>query len=114
MVKGITKVADALQCVKWYCYRWLIERFHYVLKSGTRIEELQLQQGSSLQKRYMCTADAMRIMQLVYQSRQTPKVSCEVVLTKEQWLVLYMLIHKTPVLPDKPPTLAEAVYWIVG
>ncbi len=56
----------------------------------------------------------MRIMQLVYQSRQTPKVSCEVVLTKEQWLVLYMLIHKTPVLPDKPPTLAEAVYWIVG
>ncbi len=110
---AISTVADALQCVKWYCYRWLIERFHYVLKSGTKIEELQLQQASSLQKAvHVYSIAAMRIMQLVYQSRQTPNVSCEVVLTKEQWSVLYMLINKTPVLPDKPPTLGEAVYWI--
>ena len=27
---------EALQCVKWYTYRWLIERFHYVLKSGAK------------------------------------------------------------------------------
>jgi hypothetical protein len=110
---SISTIADALQCVKWYCYRWLIERFHYVLKSGTKIEELQLHQATSLQKAiHVYSIAAMRIMQLVYQSRHTPNVNCEVVLTKEQWSVLYMLIHKTPVLPDKPPTLGEAVYWI--
>lgn len=110
---SITTVSQALQCVKWYCCRWLIERFHYVLKSGTRIEELQLKQSSSLQKAiHVYSIAAMRIMQLVYQSRATPKVSCEVVLTKEQWAVLYMLIHKTPVLPAQPPTLGEAVAWI--
>lgn len=25
---------DVIQCLRWYSYRWLIERYHYVLKSG--------------------------------------------------------------------------------
>ena len=25
--------------IRWYTYRWLIERYHYVLKSGCRIEQ---------------------------------------------------------------------------
>jgi hypothetical protein len=109
----INNVKDALQCVQWYCYRWLIERFHYVLKSGTKIEELQLHKASSLQKAiHVYSIAAMRIMQLVYQSRQTPDVSCEVVLTKEQWAVLYILTHKTATLPANPPSLGEAVKWI--
>jgi len=110
---NIDSVSDALQCIKWYCYRWLIERFHYVLKSGTKIEDLQLHQASSLQKAiHVYSIAAMRIMQLVYQSRETPNVSCEVVLTKEQWTVLYILIHKTAILPEEPPTLGDAVKWI--
>jgi Transposase DDE domain len=32
----VSSLSEALQCVKWYCMRWLIERFHYVLKSGTK------------------------------------------------------------------------------
>ena len=110
---SVNTVTEALQCVKWYCYRWLIERFHYVLKSGTQIEQLQLQQATSLQKAiHVYSIAAMRIMQLVYQSRQTPDVSCEVVLTKEQWRMLYVLINKTPEIPDQPPTLGVAVRWI--
>lgn len=110
---SINDVSEALQCVKWYCYRWLIERFHYVLKSGTKIEELQLHKASSLQKAiHVYSLAAMQIMQLVYQSRQTPDVSCEVVLTKEQWAVLYILIHKTNILPAQPPSLGDAVKWI--
>lgn len=104
---------DALQCVRWYCYRWLIERFHYVLKSGTKIEELQLQKATSLQKAvHVYSIAAMRIMQLVYQARDTPEVSSELVLTKEQWMVLYVLIHERAPETDKPPTLGEAVKWI--
>lgn len=110
---SVNTVAEALQCVKWYCYRWLIERFHYVLKSGTQIEELQLKKASSLQKAiHIYSISAMRMMQLVYQSRQTPNISCELVLTKDQWVVLYMLIHKSSKIPELPPTLAQAVAWI--
>ena len=91
----------------------MIERFDYVLKSGTTIEALPLKQAQSLQKAiHVYSIAAMRIMQLVYQSRQTPNITCEVVLTKEQWSVLYMLIHKTHMLPERPPTLREAAMWI--
>lgn len=109
----ISTVPEALQCVKWYCYRWLIERFHYILKSGTKVEKLQLKEASSLSKAiHVYSLAAMRIMQMVYQSRATPNVSCEVILTKEQWVVLYMLVHKTNKLPDKPPTIGQAIAWI--
>lgn len=110
---SISTVPEALQCVKWYCCRWPIERFHYVLKSGTQIEGLQLKKATSLQKAiHVCSISAMRMMQLAYQSRQTPNVSCELVLTKDQWLVLYVLTHKSPEIPHLPPSLAEAAGWM--
>lgn len=109
----VTTSEEALQCVRWYCYRWLIERFHYVLKSGTKIEKLQLQKATSLQKAiHVYSIAAMRMMQLVYQSRSTPDISCELALTKEQWTILYILIHKKPPTSDDPPTLGDAVKWI--
>lgn len=33
----IASFQQAWQCVQWYSLRWLIERFHYTLKSGCRI-----------------------------------------------------------------------------
>ena len=109
----VKSVADVLKCVRWYTYRWLIERFHYVLKSGTKIEELQLKQATSLQKAIsIYSLAAFRIMQLVYQSRHKPEMSCELILTKHEWIVLYMLITQDNKIPRKPPTLIEAVKWI--
>jgi hypothetical protein len=109
----VQSVSEALQCVKWYTYRWLIERFHYVLKSGTKIEELQLEKASSLQKAIaVYSIAAFRIMQLVYKARYYPNVTCEIVLPSSQWKALYILIHKKKQLPIKPPTLEQAVGWI--
>ena len=109
----VKDLSDVLKYIKWYTYRWLIERFHYVLKSGTKIEELQLKQASSLQKAIALYSIAgFRIMQLVYQSRSHPAASCELVLTKAQWHVLYMLVHHSNDIPSQPPALSEAVMWI--
>lgn len=109
----VETATEALQCVKWYTFRWLIERFHYVLKSGTKIETLQLKQAESLQKAVtVYSMAAFRIMQLVYNSRHHPDLSCEVALTTSQWQVLFILIHKKRKAPSKPPTLQQAVDWI--
>ena len=109
----VQSVNDVLQYIKWYTYRWLIERFHYVLKSGTKIEELQLAQAPSLQKAIaVYSIAAFRIMQLVYQSRHHPNVTCEVILTSTQWKTLYILIHMKKEIPIQPPTLYQAVMWI--
>lgn len=109
----VASVTDALKCIQWYTYRWLIERFHYVLKSGTKIENLQLKQAESLQKAIIVySIAAFRIMQLVYNARFYPQVSCEVVLTSIQWKVLYLLIHKKKEIPINAPSLLQAVMWI--
>lgn len=109
----VSNIDDVLQYIKWYTYRWLIERFHYVLKSGTKIEQLQLKQAKSLQKAIsVYSLAAIRVMQLVYQSRHSPQVSCEVALTKAQWQALYIIINKTRQLPKEPPNLHQAVKWI--
>jgi hypothetical protein len=109
----VNSAAEALQCVKWYTCRWLIERFHYVLKSGTKIEELQLKDAESLQKAIaVYSMAAFRVMQLVYESRHHPDVNCEVILTKAQWVTLYMLIHVNKQIPKQPPSLQQAVMWI--
>jgi Transposase DNA-binding/Transposase Tn5 dimerisation domain len=109
----VGSLTAALQCVKWYCMRWLIERFHYVLKSGTKIEALQLKSAQRLQKAIMIySMAAFRVMQLVYAGRQYPTVSCELMLTKAQWVTLYILIHKSNQAPEEPPTLQQAVQWI--
>jgi hypothetical protein len=109
----ITSTTDVLKCVKWYMFRWLIERFHYVLKSGTKIEQLQLKDAKSLQKAIaVYSLAAFRVMQLVYESRHHPEVNCEVILTKAQWQTLYMLIHHSNQIPKMPPSLHQAVLWI--
>lgn len=46
----VTCFADAVQYLQWYSYRWLIERYHYVLKSGCRLEELQLETDDRIER----------------------------------------------------------------
>jgi hypothetical protein len=43
---AIATFEQAWQCVRWYGLRWLTERFHDTLKSGCRVEQLQLQTQS--------------------------------------------------------------------
>jgi len=110
---AINNAEEAKQCMRWYSYRWLIERFHYVLKSGCGIEALQLKKVESLMKAVaMYSLAAFNIMQLTYQSRQMPNVSCEIALKPRQWEALYMLRFKTNKLPKQPPTLQEATKWL--
>lgn len=109
----VSNAEQAKQCMRWYSYRWLIERFHYVLKSGCGIETLQLKKAESLMKAVaVYSLAAFNIMQLTYQSRQIPDASCEVVLSRRQWEALYMLKFKTNKLPKQPPTLLEATKWL--
>ncbi len=37
----VTSIEDAVKYLKYYAHRWKIERFHYILKQGLKIESLQ-------------------------------------------------------------------------
>ncbi len=45
----ITSLEDVHSYVRWYSYRWLIERYHYLLKSGCGVEKLQLETAQRLE-----------------------------------------------------------------
>ena len=106
----ITTLADAEQAIRWYALRWLVERYHYVLKSGCRIEQLQLETAARLERALATYAVvAWRLLWLTYEARRHPEASCEAVLPREQWQVLHRVIHKTDKVPASPPGLREAV-----
>lgn len=109
----VTDLHAALRCVRWYSYRWLIERYHFVLKSGCRLEELQLQKAERI-ARALATYSivAWRLLWLTYEARQNPDTPCDQVLEPAQWQSLYCRIHKTSRPPATPPTLRQAVRWI--
>jgi hypothetical protein len=46
----VTNFEQAERCLRWYSYRWLIERYHYTLKSGCRLEQLQLETADRLER----------------------------------------------------------------
>lgn len=72
-------VAQAQQIVTRYTYRWLIERFHYVLKSGCKLEERQLREEKRLERLLaVYSLVAWKLLWLTYLARQTPDVPCTV------------------------------------
>jgi len=105
--------AQAAQCIRWYRCRWLIERYHLVLKSGCRIEELHVETAERLE-RALATYGivAWRLLWLTYEARQRPETTCEVVLQPSEWHALYVHIHQSTTLPLTPPTLRETTRWI--
>jgi hypothetical protein len=109
----VESLAQAVQAVRWYSVRWLIERFHYTLKSGCKVEELQLEAVDRLYRALATYAlVAWRLLWLTYEARQRPEASCEEVLNKTQWQVLCAQVQPKRSMPSQPPNLAEAVRWI--
>lgn len=109
----VTTPEQAQRVVEWYTHRWLIERFHYVLKSGCQLEDRQLQTQPRLERLLsVFNLVAWRLLWLAYQARETPDASCLVALAEDEWHALYAHHHRTLQLPSTPPTLHQAVRWI--
>jgi hypothetical protein len=106
-------MADARQITVWYSYRWLIERFHFVLKSGCKLEDRQLREAVRLERLLaVFSLVAWHLLWLTYQARQTPDAPATIALRPVEWHALYAFIHRTQRLPDQPPSLRQVVRWI--
>lgn len=109
----ITSFEQAYQFSHYYACRWLIERFHFVLKSGCQIEKRQFEHADRL-IRFLAVANviAWRLLWQTYLSRVDSDLPCTVVLTEPEWKALYNFIHKTALLPQEVPTLGQVTAWI--
>ena len=105
----VTTLEESLEKIQWYTCRWSIEILFKILKSGCRIEELQLETGARLRRCLAVYAVvAWRVLFLTMQGRQQPELSCEVILEPEEWQALYCFSHDTSQLPSQPLSLREA------
>jgi len=104
---------EAQEKLDWYTCRWQIEVFFKILKSGCRIEQLQLETAARLRRGLALYAVvAWRILYLTMESRRLPHLSCEALLAPEEWQALCCFIRRLPKPPAKPPTLLEATKMI--
>lgn len=70
----ITILDEAIRAVKEYVCRWLIERFHYVLKQGCTVEQLQLETAERLANAVAVYSQvAVRLLRLTYLARVEPE-----------------------------------------
>lgn len=109
----VQTLADAIQCLTWYSYRWMIERYHYTLKSGCKMEDLQLETAESLQRALaVYSIVAWRLLWITHHARRAPDASCEHVFLPHEWKALHCAVHDTTTLPSTVPTIREALRWL--
>ena len=102
----VSTFKDACEKIQWYVCRWQIEIYFRILKSGCRIEKLQLSDKnfSACLSFYMIIA--WRILYVNIMGRYSPDMSRECVFSKEEWETTYVVVYrKKP--PKIPPTLNE-------
>jgi Transposase DNA-binding/Transposase Tn5 dimerisation domain len=110
---SINNFEDAVQYIKWYSMRWLIERYHYTLKSGCQVEKLQLEDSDRID----CAAAvycvvAWRLMYVTYLGRNEPDEPALIMLEKHELEALYSFVNKTKKPPKQPLSNKEAVLLI--
>lgn len=95
-----------LEIANWYLCRWDIEMLFKILKSGCKVEQLQIKSQQAVENAFILyLIIAWRIMYLTMLGRACPELLCNVVLTDYEWRSVYLAVKKKP--PKTPPTLRE-------
>lgn len=110
----VTTAEQALEKMRWYLCRWQIEVYFRILKSGCRIEELQLETLDRLRPAlalYMIVA--WRVLFLTILGRACPELPCDRVFETEEWQAIYIVAQRRRP-PPTPPALNDIVRMIAG
>ena len=102
---------EALEVVRKYTCRWPIEEMHLVLKSGCRVESLQLETWDGLEKAVTVNAAvAARIVSLRDWATKTPEALAIEVLDADE--VETLVAHFGGKMKPSELTIGQAVLWI--
>lgn len=82
----VTTLAQAQRIIALYLRRWDIEVFHRVLKTGCRVEEMQLKGAGAVRNALTLYAiTAWRILYLTHLGRVCPQQPCGTVFAESEW-----------------------------
>jgi len=98
-----------LEILQLYAKRWEIECFHRVLKTGCKIEELQLKEDERIKPAvalYMIVA--WRVMYVMKLGRECPDLPCDVIFDEAEWKAISVVVHGRQAL-ENTPSLGEFI-----
>jgi hypothetical protein len=82
----ITTLEAARRLIALYLRRWDIEVFHRVLKTGCRVEQIQLKGAQAVRNCLtLYTIIAWRLLYLTHLGRNCPQLPCSVVFSEAEW-----------------------------
>ena len=99
---------QAFEIINWYRSRWEIEMFFDVLKTGCRVEKLQLGTKERVEKALMLyMIVTWRVMYLMRLGRNCPELPADLVFDPLEWKSSYLLGKKA--LPDGIPSINDVI-----
>jgi hypothetical protein len=106
--KELTTFEDAKRIINLYLRRWDIEVFHRVLKTGCRVERIQMMNGQALIHAIMIySVIAWRILYLTHLGRQCPDIPCGSVFEETEWKSACAVVKRSKSAGE--PTLSEFI-----
>ena len=108
----VRTLKKALQILALYAWRWQIEVFHKILKSGCRVEDYPPEDIERLQPRLAVQMIiAWRIHYMTLLGRECPDLSADVLFEEWEWkpMVVRFCGRQAPL---RPPRLAQMIAWI--
>lgn len=95
--RPITTQEQAKEALSGYLCRWQIEIFFRILKSGCKIEELQLESIDRLAPAIMLyLLIAWWILYLKMTGRECPELPRNTLFDQEEWKTAYIVTHRKP------------------
>ncbi|GHA18891.1 IS4 family transposase [Oceanisphaera arctica] len=110
----VETLSGAQELLNWYLCCWEIELFFKTLKSGCRVESMQLRSREKLERLLVIKMIvAWRVMYLMRLNRVVPEHSCELVFDPEEWRIIYAsTLRKTP--PKEAPSLRTLLHLVAS
>jgi hypothetical protein len=103
----IDAIEEILCIIGYYKTRWVVETYFRTLKTGCRIEKIQLETKARLLNCLaMYNIIAWRILHLTHLNRTAPDIPCTAVFEDYEWKPVWRVVTKAA-LPRVPPKLNE-------
>lgn len=106
--------ADVLAVVRAYTFRWRIEEFHRLWKTGhCNVEDTQLRSRNTIIKwTTILAAVATRALRLAQLAKTTPDVPATTEFTRTELAAIIALLKPKGIADDHVPMLSVAVRWM--
>ena len=89
--RSIDDLAQASELIDWYRCRWEVELYFHIVKTGCRVEQLQLETMERAERVSAEPDGGMAHSLFNATGRDYPDLDCEMMFDTDEWKAAYLL-----------------------